>query len=324
MTVISGSISFWVALLPVLTTIFSTIASAKPLEKRTVPPDSAKPGFKKVWWEDFTHKDGLNYNWLFDVGTSYPGQVAQWGTGEIQTYTKNTENIKISNGILSITPRKKVSGGKTKWTSARIESNKKNEFACPDGKKMVVEASIKLGSAKETQQKGIWPAFWMLGTRFRDLGYKGWPEVGEWDIMESVNGLRKTWGLIHCGMYNAQRGIKGPCNENNGLGAAIPGVSRGVWNTFGFEVDRSSRNWRTEKLTWIVNGSRRHSITGAQVNNQTAWDFLVHKKFFILLNVAVGGGFPNGVEGKSTPYSTTIDGDAVGMQVDWVAVWQQK
>ncbi|EPS37127.1 hypothetical protein H072_9277 [Dactylellina haptotyla CBS 200.50] len=307
-------------LLPTFGTLLSSFVTANPLQKRVVPERS---GFKKVWWEDFTHKDGVSHNWIYDLGTSYPGQVANWGTGEIQTYTKDTNNIRIDNGVLSIIPRKKPSSGRPTWTSARIESNTKNQWACVDGKKMIVEASIKLGSASEAQSKGIWPAFWMLGSVFRDKGYKGWPEVGEWDIMESLNGMRQTWGLVHCGMYDGQIPIRGPCNEPNGKGSYTKGVGRGIWNTFGIEIDRSSKYWKTEKITWLINGVRRHSLSGSDINNATAWDFLVHKKFFILLNVAVGGGFPDGVEGYKTPYLGTIDGEKVGMQVDWVAVYQQ-
>ncbi|KAK6331553.1 hypothetical protein TWF718_002102 [Orbilia javanica] len=318
----TGTISSYISLLPLLSTVFTTLGASSPIEKRAEAP--VKTGFNRVWWENWGHKDGIPHNWVYNLGTSYPGQVEQWGTGEIQTYTNKTENIRVVNKVLYITPKKvKDAKGKITWTSARLEGRKGNQWACADGKKMLVEASIKLGSASEAQQKGIWPAFWMLGDVFRDRGYKGWPEVGEIDIMESVNGLRQTWGLVHCGIYDGQKPIRGPCNEPDGKGGFVKGVGRGIWNTYGIEIDRTSKDWKTEKITWLINGVRRHSISGSEVNNATAWDFLAHRKMFILLNVAVGGGFPNGVEAAQTPFSTTIDGDNVGMQVDWVGVYQQ-
>ncbi|KAK6506564.1 hypothetical protein TWF506_011469 [Arthrobotrys conoides] len=319
----TGTISSYVSLLPFLSSVFATLATSTPVERRAEP--AAKPGFNRVWYDDWGHKNGITHNWNFNLGTSYPGQVAQWGTGEIQSYTNKSENIRIVNKVLYITPKKvKDAKGKITWTSGRLESRRGSQWGCANGKKMLVEASIKLGSAGEAQQKGIWPAFWMLGDVFRAQGYKGWPEVGEIDIMESVNGKREAWGLLHCGIYDGQIPIRGPCNEPDGRGGSIK-LGRGLWHTFGIEIDRTSKNWKTEKITWIINGARHHSITGSQINNATAWDFLAHKKMFILLNVAVGGGFPNGVEPGNalTPFSTTIDGDSVGMQVDWVGVWQQ-
>ncbi|KAK6511090.1 hypothetical protein TWF481_000012 [Arthrobotrys musiformis] len=320
----TGTIFSYTSLLPLLalSSVFATLGNSTPIMKRANVPTS-KAGYNRVWYENWGHKDGITHNWVFNLGTSYPGQVAQWGTGEIQTYTNKAENIKIVNKILWITPKKKTdSKGKVTWTSGRLEGTRANKWACADGKKMVVEASIKLGSAGEAQQKGIWPAFWMLGDDFRTRGYKGWPEIGEIDIMESVNGKRQTWGLIHCGMYDGQIPIRGPCNEPDGKGGYVKGIGRGLWHTYGIEIDRTSKNWKNETITWIINGVRHHSITGSQINNASAWNYLAHQKMFILLDVAVGGGFPNGVEGGLTPYSTTIDGDSVGMQVDWVAVWQ--
>jgi hypothetical protein len=44
-----------------------------------------------------------------------------------------------------------------------------------------------------------------------------------------------------------------------------------------------------------------------------------HAGYFILLNVAMGGAFPNGVAGVGTPTASTASG--VPMRVDYVAVW---
>jgi hypothetical protein len=45
-----------------------------------------------------------------------------------------------------------------------------------------------------------------------------------------------------------------------------------------------------------------------------------HSGYFLLLNVAMGGGFPNGVAGFGTPTGDTVSGRP--MVVDYVAVWQ--
>ncbi|KAF3912308.1 Beta-glucanase [Arthrobotrys entomopaga] len=261
---------------------------ASPLARRNHSKSPTKPGFKKVWYEEFTSKNGLATNWIYDTGTHYPGndQVAQWGTWEIETYTTDPKNINITNGVLYITPH----------LEAQAYLNLKAFGEFPSNENIPTHA-------------------------FRDAHYKGWPATGELDIMESVNGNRDASGMIHCGWYNNKSG--GPCNEPNGKGGSVRGVGRGLWNTFGIEIDKTSSNWKSQKITWLFNGARKHSITGGQVNNSVAWKALVNKKFFILLNVAVGGSMPDGVAGAQTPNSKTLDGDSVGMAVDWVAVYQQ-
>jgi hypothetical protein len=53
----------------------------------------------------------------------------------------------------------------------------------------------------------------------------------------------------------------------------------------------------------------------------TTWSNMTgHAGYFLLLNVAMGGGFPNGVAGQSTPTAATVSGRS--MVVDYVAVWQ--
>lgn len=101
------------------------------------------------------------------------------------------------------------------WTSARLYSN--DAFVCEDGKMMTIRAEIKLGEAAADKQKGIWPAFWLLGDQCTNVPfspairfhvYQGlieilvrtggrWPDVGEIDIMENKNGEPTNFGTAH-------------------------------------------------------------------------------------------------------------------------------
>jgi len=298
----------------------SSIIEAGPVVKRGVPSAAPSKGYNLIWSEDFTATKLNTKTWKIDTGTSYPGQIGQWGTGEVEVYTNTATNLQLKNGIFSIVPKKTISAGRTAWTSGRIETNKQ-DFTCAAGKKMLIQGSISLGSATTDKQQGIWPAFWALGGDFRKKGNSGWPGTGEWDIMESVNGLRQTWGIVHCGVYDAQKGITGPCKEPNGLGGSKAGISRGVFHAYGFEIDRTAPNWLNQKVTWYIDGVAQRSVTGSQVNDATAWAALTSKGYFILLDVAVGGSFPNALAGTTTPNSNTADGSAVAMNVDYVAVY---
>lgn len=124
-------------------------------------------GFKLTWGDDFSGKSNSlpsESNWIFTTGTQYPGGAANFGTGEVQTYTKNTANVRQNgNGALEITAIKNSTGG---WTSARIETQRK-DFMAAAGGVMRIQGSLKLPTV--AQPAGYWPAFWCLGASFRGV-----------------------------------------------------------------------------------------------------------------------------------------------------------
>lgn len=161
---------------------------------RAAPP--AVPGFTLTWSDDFigTANSLPNpANWLVDTGTSYPGGPPNWGTGEIQTYTSRPQNLKLTgDGVLQITPLRDANN---QWTSARIETQR-TDFQARDGGKMRISARIIMPDITGEEAVGYWPAFWTLGNNYRG-NYQNWPSVGEYDIMENVNGINRVWGVLH-------------------------------------------------------------------------------------------------------------------------------
>ena len=132
--------------------------------------------------------------------------------------------------------------------------------------------------------------------------------------MENVNGINSVWGVLHCGVNPG-----GPCNETNGLGAnrACPGSScQSAFHTYAFEWDRSIT---PNTLRWYVDGQQYHSVNQNQVGEPHWSNMTNHAGYFILLNVAMGGAFPNGVAGAATPTGATVSGRP--MLVDYVAVY---
>lgn len=273
-----------------------------------------KPGFVPVFLDDFSGAPGSlpsSDNWLFSLGTQYPGGAPRWGNNEFQRYTDSRYNVHITKDRnLAIIPR--LEGGN--WTSARIETQDAS-FAAAEGGKLFVEARIKLGDAPLEKQQGIWPAFWTLGSSFRG-NYTNWPMATEWDLLEVISGQSKMFSTIHCGFAPG-----GPCNEYNGLGNGGVPFSRGIFHTVGFMVDRSmcgqgqDATWRDETLSWYLDGENVFKVTGATVGDEETWSLLAHDEHFLLLNVAVGGNWPG------PPNNATIDGTSVGMEVDYVGVY---
>ncbi|MEV0720163.1 carbohydrate-binding protein [Asanoa sp. NPDC050611] len=270
-------------------------------------------GWTLAWSDDFNGSANSlpsSANWIIDTGTGYPGGPGNWGTGEIQTYTNSTSNLSLDgSGNLRITP---IRNGSGQWTSARIETQRSN-FKAPSGGVLRIEGRIQMPNVTGAQAAGYWPAFWALGAPYRG-NYWNWPAIGEFDIMENVNGINSVWGVLHCGVSPG-----GPCNETNGLGTsrACPGSScQSAFHTYRFEWDASVS---PQQLRWYVDGTLFHTVTQSQVGEPHWSNMTSHAGYFILLNVAMGGAFPNGVAGSGTPTASTVSGRP--MLVDYVAVW---
>src|SRR5262245_12994601 len=295
----------------VTATVLVAVAGWGAVDARAALPPTPT-GWTLIFSDDFNGAAGSlpsSATWQFDLGTSYPGGPPQWGTGEIQSYTNNPANVSVDgNGNLRITPLRNASG---QWTSARIETHRA-DFKAPAGGILRIEGRIQMPNVTGNAALGYWPAFWALGGPYR--GTFNWPAVGEFDIMENVNGLNSVWGVLHCGVAPG-----GPCNEFNGIGAnrACPGSTcQSAFHTYRFEWDRSIT---PNQLRWYVDGQQYHSISQAQLPADTWNNMTSHAGYFILLNVAMGGGFPNGVAGFATPTAATQSG--VPMLVDYVAAY---
>ncbi|MEU6576560.1 glycoside hydrolase family 16 protein [Streptomyces sp. NPDC046805] len=300
----------------VLVAVLATLGlAAAAATAATLPANASAPtppsGWTQVFLDDFDGAAGSGVNtanWQYDTGTSYPGAAANWGTGEVETMTSSTSNVSLDGGgNLLITPRRDGAGN---WTSGRIETNR-TDFQPPAGGKLRVQARIQMPNVTGAAAKGYWPAFWMLGAPFRG-NYWNWPGVGELDIMENVQGLNTDWATMHCGTNPG-----GPCNETSGIGGNTPcsgSTCQAAFHTYAMEWDRSTS---PEEIRFYLDGVNFHTVRANQVDAAT-WANATNHGFFIILNVAMGGGFPGafggGPDGGTEPNHP--------MAVDYVQVLQ--
>jgi hypothetical protein len=310
------------AVLSALATVAAllTVVSLPTSASATTVP-GAPSGFSTVFSDSFggSSGSGVDSNWTYDTGTQYSGSgcTANFGTSEVESNTNSTANVsEDGSGHLNITAVKSGSGS---WTSGRIETTADN-FAAPAGGEMEVTASIK--QPNPGSGVGYWPAFWMLGAGFRSSGAgtsgtmtcSNWPYTGEIDIMEDVNALSEVAGTLHCGVDPG-----GPCNETTGLGSGLISCSgcQTGYNTYSVIVNRTDTS--NESITWYLNGTAYKTVTESQVGT-TDWQAAVDHGFFIILDNAMGGAFPNAICGCTSPSSGTSSG--ASLSVGYVAVYE--
>jgi beta-glucanase (GH16 family) len=246
------------------------------------PYDSYDPEWELVWSDEFDGDSIDSMNWTYDIGTGSNG----WGNRELQYYTERAENARIEDGSLVIEARQEAFEGSA-YTSARLKTEGLQSFRY--GR---IEASIRL-----PEGVGIWPAFWMLGDNFSEVG---WPYSGEIDIVELVGGPeepdsgrgdRVVHGTVH--WFDEDQSLK---QSSGHAFASSDGAFSEGFHEFAIE-------WEPEYIHWFVDGERYHSVA---ISEDSMVEF--QRSFFLLLNIAVGGNWPGSPDESTTfPQRMTID-----------------
>jgi beta-glucanase (GH16 family) len=239
--------------------------------------------WKLVWSDEFNGPKGSAPDaktWGYDRG------AGGWGNHELENYTDSRANSFLDgDGHLVIRAIRTETDGKASYTSARLLT--KGRYAVKYGR---IEARLKLPAGQ-----GIWPAFWMLGD---DVSTAGWPRCGEIDIMEYIGKTPdKVYFTLHGPGYSAAKGISTPRD--------YPAPAE--FHTYGID-------WAKNSLTFLFDGAPVRTLTPADLPAGTKWVY--DHPHFILLNLAVGGGWPG------NPDATTVfPQDYV---IDYVRVYQRE
>lgn len=208
---------------------------------------------KLIWEENFDGKALNESVWNYELGDGCPN-VCGWGNNERQEYTKT--NHRLENGHLIITAKK---DGDT-YTSTRITTAGKKEF-----KYGYIEARAKLPTGH-----GIWPAFWMLGSNIKQVG---WPMSGEIDILEYVGKEPHT-------VFTSLHTKDSHGETINSKKTRFPKIEEG-FHTYGI-------NWTANEIEFFVDGK---SVYTFAPENKTVEVWPFNQPFYFIVNVAVGGNF---------------------------------
>jgi len=225
-----------------------------------------------VWSDEFNGSSVNRDDWNFETGAT------GWGNEELQNYTDG-DNAEVSNGTLKIIARKenddKVAGS---YTSSRITSKKNFLYGR-------LEARAKMPTGK-----GVWPAFWMLGTNIYTAGY---PACGEIDIMEYV-GYEPDF--VHASIHTtASIGT-----SENSKTASLE-TAEEDFHIYGIV-------WNEESIAFYLDDPANVFYTYSP-ENKTAENWPFDKHQFFILNLAVGGtwGGYEGIDNSIFPQNYEID-----------------
>lgn len=235
------------------------------------PNELPDGGFDDLVWSDEFDTNGApnSENWTYDLGTGDNG----WGNGELQDYTDSENNVIVKEGVLKITAIADGDG----YTSARIKTQGLQQY-----KYGRIEAKAKLPVSQ-----GTWPAIWMLGANFADVG---WPNCGEIDIMEQDSDKTQTSGALH-----------------------FPGNSGGDAVTEKTTVANTDTEFHIYAVEWTAE-SIKLSVDGEFfLTFENNADVPYNADMFMILNLAMGGNLGGTVDPDFTQDT---------MEVDYIRVYQ--
>ena len=260
------------------------------------PAPAVPAGYTQVFLDNFGGAKGAppsDQNWLYDIGSG-------WGNSSVDNDTNSTSNIYLDGQGDLVLQANKSNG---KWTSGRIESTR-DDFTAPAGGRMEMTASVEQPDV--ANGTGYWPAFWALGSPVRTGGQ--WPQAGELDMFEGLNGDNKASQTLHDG---------GP-TESHGLISCPVATCQTAFNTYSVIVDRTNPN--AESLQFLMDGKVEKTVTEAEVGTAD-WKAAIDHGFYILLDLAMGGNYPDSDCNCTGPTSSTTSGGQ--LKVAYVAVYEQ-
>ncbi|WP_040552153.1 glycoside hydrolase family 16 protein, partial [Rheinheimera nanhaiensis] len=195
--------------------------------------------------------------------------------------------------------------------------------------------------AKLPSGQGSWPAFWMLPT---DEVYGGWPKSGEIDIVEAVN-LKtvNAEGVAEANVHGTLHyGRDWPNNESSGKAYLLPDDINPADDFHTYAIE-----WQEGEIRWYVDGylyqtqrasQLRRNADGVPVSLshrgwfaeyfniatgelETQWNAApFDQRFHLLLNLAVGGNWPENVNNLGIDAEAFANGQTY--EIDYVRVYQ--
>ena len=265
--------------------------------------EMAPPKGKMVWSDEFEGDTLDAGKWRYEPSASMApalnDEMQQYAvpSSALANYTARTTSLR--DGVLSITAIRDPESNLI--LSSRISTYRLFEFTFG-----VVEARMNAPCVK-----GLWPAFWMLGSNVHEVG---WPTCGEIDIME-VFGRRRgrnTCSCVHNNMHSwgTKDPLAGGCAELGPLSDEQPG-----WHTWWLRWTPDEVSFYFDEDAAPIWSYARAADASLTATSQTDQYPYVAPMYFIL-NLAVGGNGPG-----EPPDEKSLEAPGTTLLIDYVRVY---
>jgi len=285
--------------------------SSNNCKSKRCPAACAGNNYKLVWQDEFNGNtlDEKN-NWVVEDNGSGNGNA------ELQYYKRGNISVGIEPAsgekCMIITARKENYEGKV-CTSGKIKTLGKMSF-----KHGMIEARIKMPHTAN----GLWPAFWMMGTDYSEVG---WPRCGEIDILE----MGKNIG-INNGVQD--RFMGGWCHWGEGWNNG----SYPNWGKDSTMVNSMQDDFHLFTLTWDDHFLKMYVDLDKDPSNRPYMQMAIdgpdsagnaacyfHKKFYVIFDLAVGGNFTQIWDIDKVTALNSQNNYEAQMYIDYVKVYQK-
>ena len=168
--------------------------------------------------------------------------------------------------------------------------------------------------AKLPNWEGMWPAFWLLGANYDEIG---WPNCGELDILEHGDYVKDSTsddpGLISSAVHYGPQDYSRQTTNVPGKIFFDTGQERFVRSEKIIEqpfeeYHTYSMQWAPDKIQFFIDGEMHFEFP--MQSQHSPFD----KPFFLLLNLAVGGHWTDGYVAPGFTEAT--------YEIDYVRVYQ--
>jgi beta-glucanase (GH16 family) len=259
------------------------VAEAKPAAEPPPAPPAAPPAAPReewtlVWQDEFDAAEIDRAKWSHVVAGG------GFGNNERQFYTDDRRNSWVEKGRLIIEARQQERDGHA-YTSAKIHTQGKGDWQYG---RFEIRAKLPEG-------RGIWPAIWMMPSDYHRYG--GWPVCGEIDIVELVG---HEPGTVHGTLHY------GHPWKNVGQHTVLPAGRK-----FSEDFHLFTLEWGPGFMKWFLDGQLYQTQDDWYTSHPGArWPAPFDQKFYLQLNVAVGGNWP-GYPDASTKFPQRLEVDYV-------------
>ena len=216
-----------------------------------------------ILYEDFTKYPSTHLStdlWNYQTGGH------GWGNKELQYYTTNDKNLYIDKEGLHIKAIRE-NFDKNTFTSARITSKVLFKYG---------KISFKFKLPKHV---GTWPAIWMISEEA--MLKHNWPACGEIDLMEFVGRMNDTIHIsLHCKDFNH--------TLNNHRTILIP-IKDEEYHEMEIIWDQDGFRGKIDNVYYDLFKKPSDATYGS-------WNF--DQRFFLIMNMAIGGNFAGKVDDK--------------------------